>query len=133
MNMPGFTAETTLYKTGQLYRGYSGISELGGVSNVVAAQISCDGWCDLAAFACFAGITTSATWWGAIIGAGICGISYAICKARCPSSGEDGGSGGPPSCCPPGTQCRCGGECQEVNGRLRCVDGQCLGPNQKCP
>ncbi len=130
MNIPGFAAEASLYKTGQSYRGSKGVSGVGTASPIVAAQTSCIDSCWQQYGLC-AGLCLLTFNPGAIAACEFgCWVKNLFCQANCPVGG---GGGGTPECCPFGRTCRCGGKCVTVNGRLSCVDGVCLGPHEQCP
>ena len=151
MGLPSFTGEASLYKTGQFYRGYSGAAGGDAARGVVLSAVcgtDCFALCGLVAGGATAGCIVSLL---AALAApppvdlvlagvafGVCealgvGVSAIACALNCPSCPDGGGGGAPPECCPFGRTCRCGGKCVNVNGQLRCVDGVCLGPNQRCP
>lgn len=109
MSMPGFFAGASLGQGGR-YAGRDG-SHAGGV----LAASWCLDKCQEANDIC----------------QGICSVADAIGGLF--GSGGDGGSGGPPRCCPVGTSCRCGGSCETVGGVLQCVKGSCLRADQECP
>ena len=119
--IPSFTAEASLYFPRGPYRGSTGEGSV--ARNAILPQ-DCSGDCALTYGLCLLGSGGNPI---AVLG---CYAAFVICELNCPSPG---GNGGPPGCCPVGTSCRCGGTCQMVNGRLRCVDGMCLRPGQVCP
>lgn len=157
MPMPGFTADTSVYKTNNHYRFGAGASLasdgsvnvvpqgcgwiegitcgviIGG--GVVVCTASCLASAELGGFPCYA-------CWAAYLG----GL-YGYCRDCIPSwmkalidefesgggsggSGGGGGGGGTSHrCCPPGK--RCCGTCQKVPGGTMC-DDVCVGPHQLC-
>jgi len=146
MNLPGFIAEASVYDTANYYRGgpaAAGDAEdvipqgCGFVEGIVCALVIpatvlfCTGTCvESGGLACAACVTTAM------------GALYSACKDCLPAwiqailggnGGSGGGGGGGNLCCRIGTQCKCGGTCQMVNGHMRCVGGVCLEPNQHCP
>ena len=151
MNMPGYAAEASLYRTNSHYavaRGGGFLSNgnatlvpqgCGVFQGIFCGSIIAAGGAACAAL-CLYGPAPCAGCWITFLG----GL-YGSCKDCIPgwmkdlidifeSGGSGGGGGsGPPRCCPVGTTCRCGGQCVTVNGQLRCVDGVCLRPNQECP
>jgi len=126
MDMPGFAAEASLYRSGQIYSRYRKANYT--PSGLVPA-LSCREACGLTAAICGA----TCAWWNPICELG-CALALGICLEQCSSDGDGGGSGGGGGlCCPFGSTCKCGGRCMSVNGRMSCVDGTCLRPNQSCP
>jgi hypothetical protein len=143
MNMPGFTAETSLYQTNNHYRFAAGGSFLSNGNTTVTPQgcgviegIACGfviAIC-LPVVAVVCGVDPDpiacAGAWAACLG-----VSYGTCKDCIPDS-SGGGGGGPPTCCRFGSTCECGGRCvtrSDGTGIIDCVDGTCLKPGQKCP
>ena len=141
-NMPGFAAEASLYKTRGLYRGYGAMTGPDTSSTVAPADAnydctnSCLGWAEAGAVVCMlaAGLFTPAAGATCLMGDALTALK---CIIACPPPGNggggNGGGGGPAPCCGYFRTCRCGGKCVNVNGQLRCVDGFCLGPNERCP
>ncbi len=144
MNMPGFTAETSLYQTNNHYRFATGRSFLSNGNSTVIPQDCgplhtgfCAGGLALGATLCTgicleprAGIALCYVCWATALP----GAALAFCKDCIPGwiraiidAFESGGGGGP-SCCPPGTICSCGGHCV---GSL--CTGICLPPGAACP
>jgi hypothetical protein len=124
MNMPGFDAEMSLYKTEQLYRGcFSGVSRVNTRASLVP-QLTCSEKC-LGKFA--------ACNLACVLGGGPlvpfclarCYDSFDDCSSGCPSGGGPGGSR---RCCPPGTVCD--GRCEKVPGQGLVCDGECIGPGR---
>ncbi len=142
MNMPGFTAETSLYKTVNRYVQSAYGVALSDGSPTVIPQGDCPWWkfggCIFAVGACTAGCV--ATGPGFAVCLGLClgaagaigciacaGLSAADeAAARQAANGVGGGGGGGGGCCPPGRRC-CGscasGQCDDI----------CIGPGQSCP
>ena len=134
MNMPGFTAGLSAYKTRNPYRlATSGSFQHDGEASVVPQdcglfeEVVCGGLIVegalLCAGLCVAGPEACIACWAAALG-----YAYSLCKDCIPRS--SGGGGGSPSCCPIGATCRCGGKCVPGRG---CIGGTCLRPNQECP
>lgn len=125
MNMPAFTAEASLYMGGGSYCGNIRASRVGAATAIVPQQ---DSGCTVLC-ADWIGCTNTCGAWPP-------GFGNAQCWLDClrPSTDCLQGCFPPPpqQCCPFGTTCRCGGECVMVNGRLRCVGGECLRRNQVC-
>jgi hypothetical protein len=117
MTMPAFTAEASLYRTGNSYR--SAKSPAYSRPGSVTPQLSCGETLDLCLLECAFG--------GGIFCAAGCFINLFECLGH-GSSG--GGGGGPPSCCGPGAFCGCGGRCVPGKG---CIGGRCLRPGERCP
>lgn len=154
MNMPQFTAESSLYRTKNQYRSTAAGNLLDSGWAAITPQ-GC-GWLDSAICSTFIAAGTVACtalcldggppacagcWSTALLGL------YGECKDCIPAwmrdlinifegGGGGGGGGGtaPPMCCPPGRTCRCGGRCvTHSDGSLSCVNGLCLEPKQVCP
>ena len=142
MNMPGFTAETSLYQTNNHYRFATGGSFLSNGNTTVIPQdcgivegIVCGGFIvggvGLCSYACLVeqDLAACAGCWVLALGAG-----YATCKDCIPAAFRalidlfEGGGGGDPSCCPPGKICSCGGHCV-----IGLCTGICLPPGAACP
>jgi hypothetical protein len=148
MIMPGFAAESSLYKTATFYRGFGQVAG-GYAAASVVPQDSCSDTCAQNATICVTACTVAATLasiftFGILTGPAAaaysvclatCAANALACSLRCPSSGGSGGNGNPePSCCPPGKVCSCGGRCVlHPNGSISCVGGLCLGKNERCP
>src|ERR1700732_923425 len=140
MNMPGFTAETSLYQTTNHYRSAAGGSFLSNGNTTVIPQdcgvfesIGCAfviALCiPLVAAACSVDAFSCGVAWAVCLG-----VSYGACKDCIPDSG--GGGGGGNTCCSFGTTWQCGGKCvtrSDGSGIIDCVDGTCLKPGQECP
>ena len=149
MNMPGFTAETSLYRTNNHYRFVAG-TFLSDESTTVAPQgcglpdlLAClgliGGCIPIVYEACESDPGSCATAWALCLGA-----SYAMCKDCITSivegGGGEGGGGGPGGGgvggtpnppCPPGT--RCCGRIIKVPGQGLICEGDCIGPREECP
>jgi hypothetical protein len=157
MNLPGFTAESSAYRTHNHYRSTAGGSFLGDEGAGVIPQ-GC-GWLEgilcgaliatgtvVCTASCLASVEAGgfpcwACWSAFLVG------SAAACWDCIPawmqsiinefeSGGGDGGSGGggggnppPAPCCPINTTCRCGGRCVPGKG---CVGGKCLRSTEVC-
>jgi len=131
MNMPGFAAEASIYKTRISYRGRCSVlspARLG--AGMVPQQISCEENCQVQGAACVGAAVVGCPFWAVPICLTLCGIAFASCLDSCPSGGGGGGPPPPPPCCPLGRSCRCGGRCEPGRG---CVGGVCLGPREQCP
>jgi hypothetical protein len=124
VNIPGFAAEASLYKSRQVYRGYGGGGDT--APRVVAAQLSCSDSCALQYTLCLVGAVSG----GPLVTA-LCFANFARCESTCPGSG--GGGGGfqnRPNCnCPVGTTC-CG-PCVK-RGQIRSCEGTCIDRGQVC-
>ena len=119
MDIPGFAAEASLYKTGRVYRGYS---RGGDTAPSVVAALSCDNACHLDLATCialcgFLDFPCDA----------LCGLHWVQCNNQCPSGG---GVGGRQPACPKGTKC-CGQFIKHPGGITEC-DGDCIPIGQKC-
>lgn len=117
MNIPGFAAEASLYRTNSRYRSaksptYSRLA-------LVTPQLSCGETLDLCLLECAFG--------GGIFCAAGCFISLVECLES--SGGGGGGGNPPPSCCGPEAFCGCGGRCVPGKG---CIGGKCLRPGDRC-
>lgn len=121
MLLPSFNAEASLYAPRRKY--HSTFQAGHALSNVVLPQ-DCSANCWLAYGLCVLGAGGNPL---AVIA---CYGGFLFCEANCPGPG--GGNGGPPQCCPPGTTCRCGGECVNLRGGGQRCTGQCLGPRGSC-
>jgi hypothetical protein len=137
MNMPGFAAEASLYKTSVRYAGKCYFGHHSKNYTAISPQ-ACGGFkwlvCNPAMAACTA-CAALAPSIPLVLGcyAACLGAAYLYCRdcldlIDVPANGG-GGAGGDPSCCPPGKTCRCGGRC--VSGL--CLGGTCLGPGEACP
>ena len=141
MDMPGFTAETSLYQTNNHYRS-AGRSFLSNGNTTVTPQDcgitsgkfwGCLGWIGIGGIVCSGvcalGPLACAGCWTGIAG----GAKYLECYECLPEWARDaiegdGDGDGDPSCCPPGTTCRCGGHCI-----VGLCTGVCLPPGAPCP
>jgi hypothetical protein len=92
MTMPGFSAETSTYKSTDLYRRYGVAASIIGAPKVNPAQTDCEPLC-----------------------AAACTAATVACLVKCQGGDGDGGGGG--GCCPPGRTC-CGscasGKCDDA-------------------
>jgi hypothetical protein len=135
MNMPGFAAEASLYKTSVRYAGNHYFGHHSKDYTAVSPQ-ACDPlsfkW-----FVCSAALAPCAAC-GAFVPstplvlaciAACLGATYLYCRDCIDIIDVPGNGGGDPSCCPPGQTCRCGGRC--LSGL--CLGGTCLGPGDSCP
>jgi hypothetical protein len=124
MNMPRFTAEVSLYKTSQMYRGPRSQPAGDAGSNVVTQQLDCGTQCAITWQLCNIGCAVAG---GPFLPfcLAACGVRFALCLDDCPSGGGGGGGGGG-GCCPRGR--RCCGSCE--SGKC---DDVCVGPGQSCP
>jgi hypothetical protein len=128
MNIPGFDAEKSLYKTAQLYRGcFSGVSGINTRASLVP-QLSCSDECLGIFAACNLACLVSGGAFVPFCLAG-CYLRFDDCSSGC-SSGGGGVGGTPHPCCPRGTRC-CGG-CTKVPGQGLFCEGECIGPNEEC-
>lgn len=157
MNLPGFNAEVSVYKTNNHYRVAAGGSSPGDGNATVVPQgcgwldgILCGGLIAGGIVVCTASCLASPALGGFpcwLCWTGFLGFSYPFCKDCIPAwmqalidefesgggsggGGGGGGGGGVAECCPSGR--RCCGSCVKVSGGLRC-DGACVGANQECP
>lgn len=150
MQMPGFTAEASMYRSKNLYQSSAAAGLLrdsgtgvvpqdcGWASGILCGTLIGVGAAACTAF-CFSGPGPCAACWLAYLG----GV-YQFCHDCIPAwmralvdefesgggSGGGGGGGGGGGCCPPGK--RCCGNCAKVSGRLMC-DDVCVGRRQACP
>jgi hypothetical protein len=148
MNMPRFTAETSLYKTHNHYRSAGGSLPSNGNTTVIpqacrwwaegpvcagviaGGSVVCTASCLAAAEAGpLGGYPCYLCWAGAL------GATYGFCRDCIPGwiraiiDAFDSSSGGVElPCCPPGTVCKCGGHCY-----LGQCTGPCLPPGAACP
>ena len=143
MNMPGMAAEASVYKTTNHYT--SGRDFSNNLYTTVTPQdcgvidtIVCGGAIVVGSTLCAgicldprAGPRGCVACWTAALDI----VGFVTCRDCIPAwmraiiDAFDGGPGGQPSCCPPGTTCSCGGHCV---GNLLCT-GTCLSPGQACP
>jgi hypothetical protein len=120
MLIPGFTAESSVYRTVQSYRATPSGS-VGSLGKSIVLQLDCGSKCTAEYTACLA---------GCIFGGGLCipgcFAAFAVCQDGCSGGGSGGGGPGPnPRCgCPPGTVCQ-GGCVKEAGVGLIC-DGDCV-------
>ncbi len=159
INIPGFTAETSLYATHGYYRTVGAERFVSDGNAAVIPQGNCPAWkwfgCVAAVGACTAGCIVASTGLGFAVCLGLClgaagSIGCVSCaglssedevtatQAALSMSGGGGGSsssgGGRPSghCdCPRGTRC-CGG-CTKVPGQGLVCNDICVGPGEQCP
>jgi|GEM_PF-2407220 hypothetical protein len=110
MNMAGFTAEISLYKTGRSYGGYSGTLGFDTASTVIAQQFDCDTNCVISLCRRGCGVNP------------VCLIECLLDAQSC-FSGCSSGSGGGGGCA--------SGVCCERDDRGRCVI--CKPVNGECP
>ena len=157
LNMPGFTAETSLYKTDNHYvqTAYGGVLTDG--STTVVPQGDCPWWkfagCIVAVGGCTAGCVISGPTFPVCLGlclgaAGAIGCiacaglnaqdEMTATQAALGGGGGDGGGGGGgggssggPCGCPRGTRC-CGG-CTKVPGQGLVCNDVCIKPGEVCP
>jgi hypothetical protein len=148
MKMPGFTAETSLYKTNNHYRlnaigsslsaGNTTVTPQGcGIGETIFCGTAIAGGSVLCVSACLAGPAPCVTCWTGVLAI----VGYGFCRDCIPGwmravidifdSGSGGGGGGsspppPPSCCPRGQ--RCCGSCASGT-----CDDACISPGQSCP
>lgn len=128
MNIPGYAAEASLYKTRRMYRGPTGTFGAGAAPHIITAALDCGDKCALESEVCTLACAVGSGGFGLFVCLLACGVQFADCLSNCPSNGS--GGGGLHLCCPYGTTCRCGGKCVPGKG---CVGGVCLRPNQECP
>lgn len=127
MNMPGFDAEMSLYKTEKLYRGcFSGVSSINTRASLVP-QLTCSEKCLIKFSACNLACVLGGGPLVPVCFAG-CYSSFNDCSSGCSSGGGVGGT--PHPCCPPGTRC-CGG-CTKVPGQGLVCEGDCVGAGEEC-
>jgi len=151
MTMPGFRAETSLYRTGSFYRGFNGAAGGQPAPAIIPSAVcgnDCFALCGLAAGGATAGCITALI--AAItapppVDVVLAGVAFGVCEAlgvgiaaiqcalNCPSCP----TGPPPppfrGCCPSGRSCSCGGRCvKQPDGAISCVGGTCLGPHEQC-
>jgi hypothetical protein len=110
MNMPSLAGEASLYRSTNLYRGYTGTTTLGPISDVVAADTACEAACAAADVALLVGCSFLGPFAPACYAAAT--AATVLCLSRCQGDGGDGsGGGGPPprDCtttgCRPGLVC----------------------------
>lgn len=127
MNVPGFTAESSVYKTRAIYHGTYRNPQNDGFG--VAAQEFLDCWsmCNLKATICSGGCIASGGWLAPFCLIG-CAIANYSCTSDC-NSNENGHT--PPSCstryCPPlGEQDCC-------HPDYHCCEGHCYPDYMDCP
>ena len=123
MNMPGFTAETSLYKMSQFYRG-TGSRPPGDTGPAVVAQLFCSTGCFLDLGFCAADCVA-----GGGICLPLCFLAFLRCQDQC-GNGSGGGVGGQTPACPTGKKC-CGQFIKHPGGFTEC-DGDCIPIGQKC-
>jgi hypothetical protein len=150
MNIPGFVAEASLYKSSQAYRGYCGATSGDTAFAIVPSQIcgtdcyyACAGGFFGCGIACYLSLVL-----GAVIGPAeivvfigclglACGSGAALCAAQCPpcsGDGDGGGGGGGPRPCCPASRPFCCGSCVPLPGGGTSCDDACINPHtQHCP
>lgn len=163
MNMPGFTGESTFYRTKNQYRATASGIFLDDSNATVTPQgcgwakgITCGaviaGGVVVCTASCLAGPATGGIpcylCWSGYLGA-----LYGFCRDCIPGwmrdlidlaeggggggSGGGGGGGDPLShlrCCGLNKLCKCGGRCvTNSDGTRSCVGGRCLNILQQCP
>jgi len=80
MSLPGFTADTSLYRTSRSYRGSpSGLVGDAGPT-IVAQQFGCEFWCFVRLHACNAGCAASPFPPACLA---LCGIAWDACMQDC--------------------------------------------------
>lgn len=131
MNMPGFTAETSLYKTHAHYRLIGGLVR---GSGVVPQQSDCEIACGVADAACLIGCIASGPFYP--LCASACTVATVICLGGCQEGsggggGVGGGGGGGQCGCPRNNKC-CG-FCVKEPGKPLFCDGDCVPRNLQCP
>jgi hypothetical protein len=132
MNMPGFAAESSLYKTAQVYRGYSGVASSAG--GLAPAQQSCGfscilgcaiagGGCAEGCLTAFLGTSTANPLEAGIAGTVLvacllanCGLALGDCIFNCPG-------------CDYCTTCT---ECHNTTFGFCFCNGQNCGSNSPC-
>jgi hypothetical protein len=122
MNIPGFAAQASLYKSGQPYWG------LGGGGNTaprVVAALLCENSCYLDVGICTLGCISDLN--AACVA--LCVAAGVKCLNGC--AGGGGAGGGAKGCCPIGKKC-CG-QCVRVPGKGVQCDDVCVGRNEQCP
>jgi hypothetical protein len=159
MNMPGFSAETSVYRTTNRYRSAVSASFATDGEMPVTPQdcgiikgIVCGTAIGIGTTVCTASCLAAANagplggypcWlcWTGFLGA----IGLGGCLDCIPqwmldiihafeNAGGGGGGGGVSLCCPVGSTCKCGGRCVTMpDGSMACVGGTCLKPLQSCP
>jgi hypothetical protein len=125
MNIPGFDAQVSLYKSGQAYWGH------GGGSNTAPRMVPalfCEAICELEYGACavLCGLNPACLV--------LCDRALVRCLNGCLGGGGGGGGGaggGAKGCCPIGKKC-CG-QCVRVPGKGVQCDDVCVGRNEQCP
>jgi hypothetical protein len=122
MNIPGFAAQASLYKSGQAYCG------LGGGGNTaprVVAALLCETGCELDVGLCVLGCIPDLN--------PICVTTCVVAGVNCLNGcgGGGGAGGGAKGCCPIGKKC-CG-QCNRVPGKGVQCDDVCVGRNEQCP
>jgi hypothetical protein len=133
-SLPGFAAETTLYRTNRQYRALAGNSQSTALG-VLPADATGDCLLGCAALLPFGvvGCGFIGVLFGPI-GLGVCGTllggAFAACALGCNAVRPPP----PPECCPVGSTCSCGGQCMPLAGGGQvCVGGLCLRPGEECP
>lgn len=132
MNIPGFAAEASLYKTLQMYRGYSGAAGGDAAPIVVPADYlqdclnSCGQQEEICAGVCAVSIWSPPAFVGCEYG---CYIKFLICLSMCQAS-HIGGPPPPPACCPTGA--RCCGDCVSLTGGGQRCTAECVGKGESC-
>lgn len=144
MTVPGFNAETSLYKSSNHYRLAASGNFLGDGNAFVVPQgcgriktgvcaVGVLGAGTLCAAVC---IESSGAFCAACIAIVLPGSLYGFCRDCLPgwiraildAFDSSGGGGVELPCCPPGTVCKCGGHCE-----LGQCTGPCLPPGAACP
>lgn len=139
MNMPGFTAEASLYRNHTRYTSTNLVGESSYNNTVVTLQ-SCSGFkvlvCNPLIYACVLCFAIPNLPGALACFAGCLGGWFGYCRdcldpIDVPDGGGGGGGGGGPCGCPRGTRC-CGG-CTKVPGQGLVCDDACVGPDEQCP
>jgi hypothetical protein len=127
MIVPGFTAETSLYKTSAFYRGMGSRSPAG-AGPAVVAQLDCSTQCYAKYAACLAGCAIS----GGPFCLPLCFATFIGCQSDCGGNGGGGGGRVNPPHCGCGTNKKCCGKCVKEPGGVVYCDGDCIGLNETC-
>ncbi len=134
INIPGFTAETSLYKTSTHYRLLGALIR---GSGVVPQQSDCEIACGIADAACLTACIASGPFYP--LCASACTAATVLCLSQCQDGGGGSGGGGTGGGGGGGGQCgcprnnKCCGSCVKEPGKPLFCDGDCVPRNLQCP